>query len=252
MNIRNEKEILKERLELLIEQKKDLNYKLSETKQAELIDIPYQTFHKYVKGTAECSISNLAKIANYYEVSTDYLLGLSDNPSVEPDIQNACNITGLSKKSIDKLKLMKKSSATTYQNGVVKKICPQTVIVDKLLSSTAFWQFTYQLSWLLNEKRNFLKTKEYIEETIKKIIDENSRLNVNYVEDNDHEVANLKVTLGEETDWFNFKKWEFTKRIESLSEEILDDALSFYFEQYLTNLTKKEDSENAEHNPTKE
>lgn len=97
-----------------------------------------------------------------------------------------------------------------------------------------------------------LKTKEYIGETIKKIIDENSRLNVNYVEDNDHEVANLKVTLGEETDWFNFQKWEFTKRIESLSEEILDDALSFYFEQYLTNLTKKEDSENAEHNSTQE
>ena len=35
--------------------------------------------------------------------SLDYLLGLSNNPSVEPDIQNACNITGLSKKSIDKL-----------------------------------------------------------------------------------------------------------------------------------------------------
>lgn len=86
--------------------------------------------------------------------SLDYLLGLSNNPSVEPDIQNACNITGLSKKSIDKLKLMKTSSATTYQNGVVKKICPQTVIVDKLLSSTAFWQFTYQLSWLLNETQD--------------------------------------------------------------------------------------------------
>lgn len=35
--------------------------------------------------------------------SLDYLLGLSNNPSVKPDIQNACNITGLSKKSIDKL-----------------------------------------------------------------------------------------------------------------------------------------------------
>lgn len=41
--------------------------------------------------------------SRFAHASLDYLLGLSNNPSVEPDIQNACNITGLSKKSIDKL-----------------------------------------------------------------------------------------------------------------------------------------------------
>lgn len=103
MSIGNEKEILKNRLELLIEKKKDLDYKLSETKQAELMDIPYQTFHKYVKGTAECSISNLAKIANYYKVSTDYLLGLTENSSIDESIQNACKVTGLSEDAIHNL-----------------------------------------------------------------------------------------------------------------------------------------------------
>ncbi|MCM1008071.1 MAG: helix-turn-helix domain-containing protein [Ruminococcus flavefaciens] len=103
MIIENTKEILKERLELLIEEKKDSDPTLSETKQAELIDIPYQTFHKYVKGIAECPIRNLAKIADYYKVSTDYLLGLSENPSTDPDIINACNVTGLSENAIKTL-----------------------------------------------------------------------------------------------------------------------------------------------------
>lgn len=234
---------------------KELREKAGESQEqlAEALQAPNrETIARWENGSRDLKREHIIAIAKHFNVSTDYLLGLSDNPSVDPDIQNACSITGLSKKSIDKLKLMKQSSATTYENGVVKKICPQTAIADKLLSSTAFWQFTYQLSWLLNEKRNYLKATEEIEKTIKKIIDENRRLTVNYVEDNDYEVADLKVTLGEETDWFNFKKWEFTKRIENLSEEILDDTLSFYFEQYLTNLTKREDSDNAEHNPTKE
>lgn len=118
MIIGNVKEILKERLELLIEQKKDSDYTLSEVKQAELIDIPYQTFHKYVKGIAECSISNLAKIGDYYKVSTDYLLGLSENPSIDPDITNACNVTGLSVnaiKTLEKLNTQLSVSETEKQ-----------------------------------------------------------------------------------------------------------------------------------------
>lgn len=101
MGIGNEKEILKNRLESLIEQKKDLDYKLSETKQAELMDIPYQTFHKYVKGTAECSISNLAKIANYYNVSTDYLLGRTEVQTIDDFERAVCDYIGLSEEALN-------------------------------------------------------------------------------------------------------------------------------------------------------
>lgn len=93
-------ECLKNILNELIEKRKDIDHTLSETKQANQIRIPYQTFHKYVNGNAECSISNLVKIANYYKVSTDYLLGLSPNETNDPDIDNACNITGLSVETI--------------------------------------------------------------------------------------------------------------------------------------------------------
>ena len=46
----------------------------------------------------------LLRIAKYYNVSADYLLGLSENSTVEPDMKAAVKCTGLSEKSIEKLK----------------------------------------------------------------------------------------------------------------------------------------------------
>lgn len=117
MNIGNEKEILKERLELLIEQKKDSDYTLSEVKQAELIGIPYQTFHKYVKGNAECSISNLAKISNYYEVSTDYLLGRTEAKTTDDFERDVCDYIGLSEEALKSLFAINLTSKTMIDLG---------------------------------------------------------------------------------------------------------------------------------------
>lgn len=46
----------------------------------------------------------LFNIAEFYGVSIDYLLGRTDTRSPNPDIQSACEYTGLSEKSIEKLK----------------------------------------------------------------------------------------------------------------------------------------------------
>ena len=46
------------------------------------------------------NVEQLRKIAEYLSVSSDYLIGLSENPTIEPDIQNACKVTGLSEKAI--------------------------------------------------------------------------------------------------------------------------------------------------------
>lgn len=44
------------------------------------------------------------KLAQYYGVSADYLLGISDTPSTKEDIQAACKTTGLSTSVIEWLK----------------------------------------------------------------------------------------------------------------------------------------------------
>lgn len=95
--------ILSERLEKLTEQKRDSDYKLSDKKQADQMGIPYPTFNKYKGDSAECPISTVVKMAKYYNVSTDYLLGLTDNTTIDPEVKTICEYTGLNEESVNKL-----------------------------------------------------------------------------------------------------------------------------------------------------
>ena len=97
------KKILAKKLEPLIDKKKDENYKNSVPQQAEEMGIPYQTFAKYINGTSECPAKNLIKIAQYYDVTTDYLLGLNPNPTTDADKSAVCLYTGLSQSSVEKV-----------------------------------------------------------------------------------------------------------------------------------------------------
>ena len=106
------KEILSKRLETLIENKKDENYQNSIPKQADGMGIPYPTFVKYINGKAECPASNIIKIARYYGVSTDYLLGNSPNPTTDEKLQGVCKYTGLSEKAVLLFKECDYTSAT--------------------------------------------------------------------------------------------------------------------------------------------
>lgn len=68
------------------------------------MEIPYPTFQKYINGVSECSANNLVKIAKYYNVSTDYLLGLAQEPTTDKDVNFICEYTGLNLNSVDFLK----------------------------------------------------------------------------------------------------------------------------------------------------
>ena len=47
---------------------------------AEYLHIAQNTYSQYENGTRSLPIEILIKLASYYNVSTDYLLGLTDNP----------------------------------------------------------------------------------------------------------------------------------------------------------------------------
>ena len=69
------KKMISANLTALAEEKIKSDPSLTIPKQAEAIGIPYPTFMKYLKGTIECSAANVAKMAEYYNVSTDYIMG---------------------------------------------------------------------------------------------------------------------------------------------------------------------------------
>ncbi|MBE5752373.1 MAG: helix-turn-helix transcriptional regulator [Clostridia bacterium] len=62
--------------ERLIEQRK-IN-KLTQRQMADYLKIAQPSYIRYENGSAEPSLENLVKIADYFDVSVDYLLGRAD------------------------------------------------------------------------------------------------------------------------------------------------------------------------------
>lgn len=56
------------------------NFKLTQLQVANKLGILQQTYYKYESGKVTPSAEFVLGLANAYQVSTDYLLGLSDEP----------------------------------------------------------------------------------------------------------------------------------------------------------------------------
>ena len=76
-----------------------------ETQQelANAIGITRQSLSRYEIAARTVSVEVLGALAQHFNVSADYLLGLSDVRSTEQDIQTACEVTGLSEKAIENI-----------------------------------------------------------------------------------------------------------------------------------------------------
>lgn len=102
---------------------------------ADEIGISRASLEYYEKGKRKPDIEILAVLANYFNVSSDYLLGLSPAESTDRDIQFISKYTGLSDEAIEVLHF--------YKN--FEKICPT---INLLLESemTILHELAYQCS----------------------------------------------------------------------------------------------------------
>lgn len=62
-----------------------------------------QTVSNWIIGKSIPDIQSLVRIAQFYNVSTDYLLGLSDTESVDANLRAAVEYTGLSAKAVERI-----------------------------------------------------------------------------------------------------------------------------------------------------
>ncbi|WP_338749864.1 helix-turn-helix transcriptional regulator [Bacillus sp. FJAT-52991] len=62
-----------------------LSKKLTQQNMADLLGITRQGYGKYESAQSEPDNETLQKIADYFDVTTDYLLGRSDNPTTQTD-----------------------------------------------------------------------------------------------------------------------------------------------------------------------
>lgn len=98
----NYKETFAQRLIELREQKN-----ITQQELAEELGITRQSLSLYEKAERTINIELLAKIADFFNVSTDYLMGRTDTATLDESIQTACKITGLTASSIHNLQNLK-------------------------------------------------------------------------------------------------------------------------------------------------
>ncbi|MBQ9673203.1 MAG: helix-turn-helix transcriptional regulator [Ruminococcus sp.] len=67
---------------------------LTQTQIANKFNVKQITISQYERGTRQVSLDILVKYAEYFNVSTDYILGLTNNPTPNYNIKNQVNIKG--------------------------------------------------------------------------------------------------------------------------------------------------------------
>lgn len=92
-----ENTVVLERLQRLIDGEK------SRQVIADKIDCDVSLITKHYNGDRIVTIDFLKKYAEYFGVSADYLLGLTNAATTEKDLQAVCDYTGLNETNIDKL-----------------------------------------------------------------------------------------------------------------------------------------------------
>lgn len=147
-----EKETLAKRLNKLAEDQKDKDYKMTLPVQAQQMQIPYPTFIKYYNGKAMCPIDNLVKISQYYKVSTDYLLGLSDEPTTDTNMAAVCKFTGLTEKSISVLTKVSEENKHSWWMD----------ILNSFIESDSFFKFLLHLTQYATLPDDNIRPSEYV------------------------------------------------------------------------------------------
>lgn len=91
------------------------NKKISQQKLAEIILVTQQSINKYENHDVEPSIDTLIKIADYFEVSVDYLIGRTDIKEMASTI-NMNNLNPSEIKIINKFRKLKNNQKESIEN----------------------------------------------------------------------------------------------------------------------------------------
>ncbi len=113
------------------------NDKKAVKKLAEKLGVSQQQVSNYKNGINMPSISMLCAIADYFQCSTDYLLGVSDTKSPKTNIQAIRNETGLSEEAICSLQ---------REMQIMKRLTNRNKTDDALSEFLAFRKFSHFVS----------------------------------------------------------------------------------------------------------
>lgn len=214
----------------------------NETQQqlADAIGITRQSLSRYETNDRTPNIDLVYNIAKHYNVSADYLLGLSEIQSSDKKIETACEVTGLSEKSIQLIN------------------CHSNCFSEELNFVFQDYYF-YELIKFLKKYAVAYKSKYNLD---RKIFDETTESAITLLE-----LQGFVVMTNAESNIYQCEQSFMGAALQILAdmESLCDDEEFDIYEEYenmqkekMSKMIKpmnklvKEREENAEHNPTSE
>jgi transcriptional regulator with XRE-family HTH domain len=131
--------------------------KVSQKAMAELCGVQRQSISLWYNGDTRPDIVSLGKIAQYFGVSTDYLLGLTDYKTTDKATQELCNTLGLSEEAIKILSADPTSSIAKKLEEIVEDLLEDGEKYD-VTTSNIYHGLSSDVSFVINKL-----VEEYIE-----------------------------------------------------------------------------------------
>ena len=135
----------------------DLRGDRSQKEIAKNIDISDAALGTYENGTRVPSAEVIFKLAKYYNVSSDYLLGLRKEKSTNPKITDISDYTGLSDKAIENLSSSRNQPISLEQSKSYDYI-------SELLSVSPYESISYSTASLEINLRKYCESEKLIQE----------------------------------------------------------------------------------------
>ncbi len=138
----------------------------SNKKQKELaahLGVPDNTISYFCSGKRVPNAEQIIEISKFLGVSSDFLLGLSDNKTTEPKLKSACEYTGLNEEAIKFLHDFFNGLHNDSPNEEKEKIKKYTGEVAKLASEYIVGEYFFDfLECIVNlEKQSKVWLEEY-------------------------------------------------------------------------------------------
>lgn len=134
---------------------------LTQKELAEKVDTSPQNIDLYESGKRKINVEILGKIADVYNVSTDYLLGRTNTQTLNEDIKAICEFTGLNEKTILMLKDEKDTLEKCCDGLYGFKESTYFQVINDVISSNPFFSMIYNCCELWENSERILNILEF-------------------------------------------------------------------------------------------
>lgn len=134
--------------------------KITQKAVSQATGISQATISALINGR-EMESDTLKKLCKYFNVSADYLLGLTDTPSRDPDIKMICNYTGLSEYA---LTVLRETSEVSYvgSESIYEKLLASKKI-DESLTDYVLSKDTFTADNFKKTRNEFISSLTFLD-----------------------------------------------------------------------------------------